>query len=105
MKSKRSSSRMGPRTIRLVLTYSGQSTGELDYDATSEENVATALKALNNIGDSDVVVTDGDPAGWVVEFTGALGQHGCAGNHGRLRQERKANDRCDGRGGQRQDWY
>ena len=61
----------GAANDKLVLTYSGQSTGELDYDATSAD-VATALKALNNIGDSDVVVTDGDPAGWVVEFTGAL---------------------------------
>ena len=56
---------------KLVLTYDGQSTAELAYDATSAE-IATALKALNNIGDSDVTVTDGDPAGWVVEFTGAL---------------------------------
>ena len=56
---------------KLVLTYDGQSTGELAYDATSAQ-IAAALKALNNIGDSDVAVTDGDPAGWVVEFTGAL---------------------------------
>ena len=27
---------------------------------------------MNNIGDNDVIVTDGDPSGWVVEFTGAL---------------------------------
>ena len=56
---------------KLVLTYGGQSTGELAYDATSAQ-IAVALKGLNNIGDSDVAVTDGDPAGWVVEFTGAL---------------------------------
>ena len=56
---------------KLVLTYDGQATAELAYDATSAQ-IATALKLLNNIGDSDVAVTDGDPAGWVVEFTGAL---------------------------------
>ena len=56
---------------KMVLTYSGQPTSELNYNDT-KENVAAALKALNNIGDSDVVVTNGDPAGWVVEFTGAL---------------------------------
>ena len=56
---------------KLVLTYSGQSTGELAYDATSAQ-IAAALKGLNNIGDNDVAVTDGDPDGWVVEFHGAL---------------------------------
>ena len=34
---------------KLVLTYSGQSTGELDYDATSAD-VEAALKALSNRG-------------------------------------------------------
>ena len=56
---------------KLILTYDGQPTGELAYDATSAE-IAAALKGLNNIGDTDVAVTDGDPAGWVVEFIGAL---------------------------------
>jgi hypothetical protein len=56
---------------KLILTYDGQPTGELAYDATSAE-IAAALKLLNNIGDNDVAVTDGDPAGWVVEFIGAL---------------------------------
>ena len=56
---------------KLVLTYDGQSTGDLAYDATSAD-VLAALKGLNNIGDNDVEVTDGDPAGWVVEFKGAL---------------------------------
>ena len=53
------------------MTYSGQSTAELAYNATPAD-VAVALKALSNIGDSDVSVTAGDPDGWVVEFTGAL---------------------------------
>ena len=61
----------GAADDRLVLTYDGQSTGELAYDSTSAQ-IAAALKGLNNIGDNDVAVTDGDPAGWVVEFTGAL---------------------------------
>lgn len=56
---------------KLVLTYDGQSTAEVNYDATSAE-IAAALKQLSNIADADVVVTDGDPDGWVVEFTGAL---------------------------------
>jgi len=61
----------GAANDKLILTYSGQSTGELAYDATSAQ-IATALKLLNNIGDNDVAVMDGDPAGWVVEFIGAL---------------------------------
>ena len=64
---------------KLVLTYDGQSTGELAYDATSAQ-IATALKLLSNIGDTDVAVTDGDPAGWVVEFTGDVGEDRRAGH-------------------------
>ena len=77
---------------KLVLTYDGQSTAELAYDATSAE-IAAALKALNNIGDTDVAVTDGDPAGWVVEFTGDAGEDRRAGPHRRLRKEREADHR------------
>lgn len=56
-----------------TLTYSGQTTGAIAFDATAA-TVATALKALSNIGDSDVTVTG--PAGgpWVVTFVGALGE-------------------------------
>ena len=71
---------------KLVLTYSGQSTGELAYDATSAQ-IASALKLLNNIGDADVAVVDGDPDGWVVEFIGGVGEDRRAGHHGRLRKE------------------
>lgn len=43
---------------KLILTYDGQSTGLLAYDATSA-TVAAALKALSNIGDGDVSVKIG----------------------------------------------
>ena len=84
---------------RLLLTYDGQATAELAYDATSAQ-IAAALKLLNNIGDNDVAVTDGDRAGWVVEFKGA-GEDRRAGPHRRLWKEREADDlagrRRDGR--------
>ncbi len=56
-----------------TLTYSGQTTAPIAFDATATA-VATALKALSNIGDADVAVTGGPgpTADWVVEFTGAL---------------------------------
>ncbi len=55
-----------------TLTYSGQTTTPIAFDATATA-VATALKALSNIADDEVVVTGGPgPAvDWVVEFTGA----------------------------------
>jgi len=57
---------------KLFLIYDGQSTAaDLNYNDT-KENVAAALKALSNIGENDIVVTDGTPSGWVVEFTGDL---------------------------------
>ena len=55
----------------VVLSYDGQSTAELAYDISSA-NLQTALRALSNINGANVAVTDGDPAGWVVEFIGAL---------------------------------
>ena len=55
----------------VVLSYDGQSTAELAYDI-SPANLQTALRALSNINGANVAVTDGDPAGWVVEFIGAL---------------------------------
>lgn len=53
-----------------TLTYVDQTTGDLDWNI-STIDMATALKLLSNIGDSDVAVT-GAPGAWVVEFTGAL---------------------------------
>lgn len=54
-----------------TLTWSGQTTSSLDYDATAAE-VESALAALSNIGSGNVTVT-GDPGGpWIVEFTVAL---------------------------------
>lgn len=56
-----------------TLTWSGQTTAAIDFDATAAE-VDSALEALSNIGSGDVSVA-GDPAGpWVVEFTGTLAQ-------------------------------
>lgn len=56
-----------------TLTYAGQTTAAIAYNATAA-TVAAALKALSNIGDSDVSVTG--PAGgpWVVTFGGALAE-------------------------------
>lgn len=54
-----------------TLSWSGQTTTAIDYDATATE-VDAALEALTNIGSGDVSVT-GDPGGpWVVEFSGTL---------------------------------
>lgn len=53
-----------------TLTYSGQTTGNIAYNA-SAATVQTALEALSNIGSGDVTVTGSAPI-WGVEFTGAL---------------------------------
>ena len=57
-----------------TLTYSAQTTGAIDYDATAAE-VQTALEALSNIGVGDVRCTggplDSDPV--IITFTGDLG--------------------------------
>lgn len=53
-----------------TLTYSGQTTTAIDWDADASE-VQAALVALSNIGPSDVVVSK-DGSNWLVEFTGAL---------------------------------
>lgn len=50
-----------------TLTFDGQETGNIDFDATSGE-VQTALEALSNIASGDVVVTGSGP--WIVEFQG-----------------------------------
>jgi hypothetical protein len=55
----------------MVLTFDGQSTEALAYDI-SAANLATALKTLSNIGESDVTVEAGSPDGWVVTFAGDL---------------------------------
>ncbi len=52
-----------------TLTYSGQTTGNIAYNA-SAATVDAALEALSNIGAGDVTVTGTGP--WTVEFTGAL---------------------------------
>lgn len=54
-----------------TLTYDGQTTGNIAYDA-SAATVDSALEALSNIGSGDVTVTGSAGGPWTVEFTGAL---------------------------------
>lgn len=54
-----------------TVTYSGQTTGNIAFDA-SAATVDTALEALSNIGAGDVTVTGNAGGPWTVEFTGAL---------------------------------
>ena len=54
-----------------TLTYSGQTTGNIAYNA-SAATVETALEALSNIGSGDATVTGSDEGPYTVEFTGAL---------------------------------
>lgn len=54
-----------------TLTYSGQTTANIAYDA-SANDVQTALIALSNIGPTDVSVTSPTASTWLVEFTGTL---------------------------------
>lgn len=56
-----------------TLTYSGNTTTDLDYDATAAE-VQSALEALGSIGAGNVSVTGPDGGPWVVEFISALGE-------------------------------
>jgi len=91
----------GAADDRLVLTYDGQSTGELAYDSTSAQ-IAAALKGLNNIGDNDVAVTDGDPAGWVSSSLARWPRTDTPAITGVLREEREADRGGLGRRGRRQ---
>lgn len=54
-----------------TLTYDGQTTGNIAYNA-SAGTVDTALEALSNIGSGDVSVTGSAGGPWTVEFTGSL---------------------------------
>lgn len=54
-----------------TLTYSGQTTSAIAYNA-SAATVDAALEALSNIGAGDVAVTGSDGGPWTVTFTGAL---------------------------------
>lgn len=56
-----------------TLTYSGQTTSTIAYNA-SAATVQAALEALSNIGAGDVTVTGSAAGPWTVEFTGALDQ-------------------------------
>lgn len=57
-----------------TLTYAGQTTAGIAYDATAGA-VQTALAALSNIGPNDVLVTGGPGPGtaYIVTFRGTLG--------------------------------
>jgi len=54
-----------------TLTYSGQTTSALDWDATAAE-VDAALEALSNIGAGDVSVSGSTGGPWTITFTSAL---------------------------------
>lgn len=54
-----------------TLTYAGQTTGAIAYNA-SAATVEAALEALSNIGAGDVTVTGSAGGPYTVEFTGAL---------------------------------
>ncbi|PQO33336.1 hypothetical protein C5Y96_10820 [Blastopirellula marina] len=54
-----------------TLSFEGQTTGNLTLDE-SAADIETALKALSNIGSSDVTVSGPNGGPWLVEFTGTL---------------------------------
>lgn len=54
-----------------TLTYDGETTAAIDYNATAAA-VQSALEALSNIGAGDVTVTDYSGGGWLIEFSGDL---------------------------------
>ncbi len=54
-----------------TLTFDGQTTGNLDFDATAAE-IDAELEGLSNIGAGDVAVTGAEGGPWTVTFTGAL---------------------------------
>jgi len=62
-----------PTSGTFTITYDGQTTSAIDYDATAAE-VQSALEALNNISPGDVVVTGGPGPStpWLITFTGNL---------------------------------
>lgn len=60
-----------------TLTFNGQTTSALAYDAPASA-VQTALRALSNIGDSDVSVSGSAGGPYTVTFTGALGSQNVA---------------------------
>jgi hypothetical protein len=56
-----------------TLTFSGQTTTDLDFDATAAE-VESALEALTSIGAGNVSVTGDNGGPWTVELTGDLAE-------------------------------
>ena len=55
-----------------TLTFSGQTTADIAYDA-SAGDVQTALEALSNVSPGDVIVTGSAGGPWTVEFDQAYG--------------------------------
>jgi trimeric autotransporter adhesin len=55
-----------------TLTYSGQTTGTIAYNATAA-TVQAALEALSNIGAGEAIVTGATGGPWDVRFDGTLG--------------------------------
>jgi hypothetical protein len=53
-----------------TLTFGGQTTGQIPYNATAAQ-VQAALVALSNVEPADVLVTGGNGGPWTVEYRGA----------------------------------
>ncbi|MEU9947096.1 hypothetical protein [Streptomyces sp. NPDC047939] len=65
----------GPTGGTFTITFSGQTTGALAYNATAAQ-VQTALEALSNIAPGDVVVTGNAGGPWTLTWGGAqLGEN------------------------------
>lgn len=61
----------GSGLTSFTITYSGQTTGSIDDQATGAD-IQTALEALSNIAPGDVTVTGGAGGPWTVTFGGTL---------------------------------
>ena len=77
----------------MVLTYSGQSTSELNYNDTKESRCC--LEGPEQYRRQRCCRDEWHPAGWVVEFWRA-GEDRRVGDHRRLWKEREADHRRDG---------
>lgn len=67
----------GPTGGTFTLTYSGQTTSAIAYNA-SASTVQTALAALSNVGSGNVTVTGSNGGPYTVTFTGTLGSKNVA---------------------------
>lgn len=62
----------GPTGGTFTITYSGQTTGAIAYNATAA-TVQAALEAMSNLAPGDVVVTGSTGGPWTISFTGHAG--------------------------------